>query len=276
MRHNDMTILVVTSEARGVKSLNTNLSQIKLAFFILLGLTTISITSFGFAYAFFKKARVQTLEKLVAMNHLSILTEHSIINDVSMKKYNDKLKNVEINLLELQELLNKRGIDKELSVGGEFEPVNRLSMSYIDFLNDDILRLSEVFENVPLGSPVNGKINSGYGYRIDPLSKKMSFHAGVDIDAFNREPIKATAKGKVIHAGWYHSLGKTVKIKHEDNYQTVYAHLAKVKAKRGDTVRFGDVIGLAGSTGRSTGPHLHYEVIKGGKKVDPKNYIYLK
>ncbi len=86
----------------------------------------------------------------------------------------------------------------------------------------------------------------------------------------------ATADGVVTKASWHSSYGKTVVIKHEDSYETLFGHLSKITVKEGESIKVGDVIGKAGSTGRSTGTHLHYEVIKDGKRVNPKQFLSLK
>lgn len=86
----------------------------------------------------------------------------------------------------------------------------------------------------------------------------------------------ATADGLVSKAGWHHSYGKTVVIDHEDGYETLYGHLSKITVKEGQKVTVGEVVGEAGSTGRSTGTHLHYEVVKNGERIDPSTYLSLK
>lgn len=99
---------------------------------------------------------------------------------------------------------------KELSIGGEFIPADRLSSSYLDILEKDIDKLMDIIKTVPIGKPLSGKINSGFGYRKDPINSRLAFHLGVDIDAYWGKPVIVTADGVVRHAGWYKGYGKTI------------------------------------------------------------------
>lgn len=132
---------------------------------------------------------------------------------------------------------------------------------------------------IPAIQPVSNKnlkrVASGFGYRIDPLYKDSRLHAGLDFSAPTGTPIYATADGEVQIAGFNtDGYGNKVVINHGYGFQTLYAHMVRVKAKVGQSVKRGEVIGYVGSTGKSTGPHLHYEVIKRGTKVDPVYYFY--
>lgn len=105
--------------------------------------------------------------------------------------------------------------------------------------------------------------------RFHPILKKRVPHLGTDYAARRGTPVWATARGRVVHAGWKGSYGKMVEIEHPNGYRTRFAHLSRVKVRRGQSVDQRDVIGLVGSTGRSTGAHLHYELIKRGRHIDP-------
>lgn len=114
---------------------------------------------------------------------------------------------------------------------------------------------------------VGGRISSGYGTRWGRL------HAGIDIAGVKDRTIKAADNGKVTTAGYHRSYGNHVVIDHDNGFQTLYAHMSSISVKKGDVVRKGDKIGVMGSTGHSTGIHLHFEVIKNGRKVNPSNYL---
>lgn len=132
---------------------------------------------------------------------------------------------------------------------------------------------------IPAIQPVNNKdlsrVASGYGYRVDPVYKVTKFHAGLDFTAPQGTPIYATADGVVkeadYNAGGY---GNHVIINHGYGYETLYGHMVRIKVKTGQKISRGEVIGFVGSTGKSTGPHCHYEVHKGGEPVDPVYYFY--
>ena len=121
--------------------------------------------------------------------------------------------------------------------------------------------------------PVRGWVTSNYGYRISPFTGKRDFHAGLDISTRTGTPIKVTADGVVTYVGRNGGYGKLVTVNHGHGMVTRYAHLSKYKVKKGSKVKRGDVIGLVGNTGRSTGPHLHYEVLVSGTRTNPKHYI---
>ena len=132
---------------------------------------------------------------------------------------------------------------------------------------------------IPAIQPVSNKdltrIASGFGYRIDPVYKVTKFHAGLDFTAPQGTPIYATADGVVKEADYNAGgFGNHVLISHGYGYETLYGHMYRIKAKVGQKISRGEVIGYVGSTGKSTGPHCHYEVHKGGDPVDPVYYFY--
>lgn len=122
-------------------------------------------------------------------------------------------------------------------------------------------------------APVEGAITSPFGMRTDPFSDTRKSHSGIDIEANKGEKIKAAADGEVILAGVSKVYGNYLKIKHNNGLVTLYAHCSKIIASKGQKVRQGDIIAEVGSTGASTGSHLHFEVIKAGKAVNPIDYV---
>lgn len=117
--------------------------------------------------------------------------------------------------------------------------------------------------------PVPGRISSGYGWRTHPITRRRQFHTGVDIAASYGTPVRAGGDGRVIFTGWRGGYGNVVIIDHGDKVTTIYAHLSSIRVSEGTVVKAGQVIGRVGSTGFSTGPHLHFEVRVDGKHVDP-------
>jgi hypothetical protein len=132
---------------------------------------------------------------------------------------------------------------------------------------------------LPAIQPVMNKnlkyMASGYGWRIDPVYHTRRFHAGMDFTAPTGTNIYATANGSVMSAGWKQGYGNCVEINHGFGYVTLYGHMSAIKVRMGQPVKRGDVIGLVGSTGKSTGPHLHYEVHLRGEIMNPANYYYM-
>ena len=120
--------------------------------------------------------------------------------------------------------------------------------------------------------PVSGRISSKFGRRKDPLTGVLlTFHKGIDISCPKGTEIKAAQDGIIYEAKYSNSYGKLMILKHKNNLYTYYAHQSRFKKKKGDHVNKGDVIGYVGSTGASTGPHLHFEIRKGGKPINPLN-----
>ena len=148
---------------------------------------------------------------------------------------------------------------------------------------DEIERLaankSELIAAIPTIQPIKNKdltrVASGFGYRIDPFTKKRRFHYGMDFTAKRGTPVYATGNGIVKRADNRSSgYGKHIRIDHGFGYVSLYAHLTKYNVRRGQKVKRGDIIGYVGNTGRSAGPHLHYEILKDKKKINPLNFYY--
>lgn len=126
---------------------------------------------------------------------------------------------------------------------------------------------------VPSGWPVQGRLVSPFGMRLDPFLGVSTFHSGVDISCNVGMPIIVSGDGVVRLADWMNGYGKTVAVDHGDGKETYYAHLSSINVIPGQNVYRGQVVGRCGSTGRSTGPHLHYEVRQGGAPVNPYTYL---
>ncbi|MEA1964265.1 MAG: M23 family metallopeptidase [Candidatus Aerophobetes bacterium] len=136
-----------------------------------------------------------------------------------------------------------------------------------------IQKKRELFASTPNIFPIQGWISSGFGWRKNPFSKKREFHSAIDIVAPWGTEVRAAAQGKVIFAGWKDGYGLSVKIKDGYGYETVYGHFSRILVKRDSWVKKGEIIGRVGSTGRSTGPHLHFEVWHNRKAVNPLNLM---
>ena len=147
---------------------------------------------------------------------------------------------------------------------------------------DEILQLAKTqevrMENIPAIQPVLNKdlkhMASGYGWRIDPVYHIRRFHEGMDFSAPVGTDIFATGNGTVSYVGWRQGYGETVEIEHGFGYRTRYAHCSKLLVREGQKVKRGDVIALVGNTGKSTGPHVHYEVHYQGVPIDPRNFYF--
>lgn len=169
------------------------------------------------------------------------------------------------------------------AAGGQFDSEFSQLFSSWEDLDDggtigrsgEIIAAPRASVSVPSRMPVSGvKLTSGYGMRNHPILRKRARHKGVDLAAKSGTPVYATADGLIGKAQRFSSYGNYVQIEHGGELQTRYAHLKSYTVRAGDMVHKGDLIGYVGSTGRSTGPHLHYEVRVSGEAVDPVPYMF--
>jgi murein DD-endopeptidase MepM/ murein hydrolase activator NlpD len=173
--------------------------------------------------------------------------------------------------------------DAELlrNVNNKLDMLERLIYSQIksyDYLRDQAAMLDQRVAHIPAIQPVSEKylrvMASGYGYRVDPVYGTKKFHEGMDFSAPQGTPVYATGDGTVIHSSWESAYGNLIEINHGYNYVTRYAHLSEILVHNGQSVKRGDLIGKVGNTGKSTGPHLHYEVRLRGEPQNPVNYYF--
>ena len=136
-------------------------------------------------------------------------------------------------------------------------------------------QLERAIDSTPLGVPVGDtyRLSSNYGRRIDPVTGRPATHTGLDFAAYRLAPVAAAAPGQVTFVGWRGGYGRVVEIDHGHGFKTRYGHLQRATVQRGDTVAFGEQVGQMGSTGRSTGDHLHYEVWFKGQHYDPTEFL---
>uniref|UniRef100_A0A7C4XEY3 M23 family metallopeptidase n=1 Tax=candidate division WOR-3 bacterium TaxID=2052148 RepID=A0A7C4XEY3_UNCW3 len=141
-------------------------------------------------------------------------------------------------------------------------------------LENKLVRNFDLWSRIPTINPVPGaEVSSGFGYRVDPFTGEVRMHEGLDMSAPTGTPVYATGDGVVTFADWNMGYGYVVEIDHGYGFVTRYAHLSKILVKEGELVKRGQMIGRVGATGRAICPHLHYEVIVAGIKVNPINYI---
>ncbi|MBN1783392.1 MAG: peptidoglycan DD-metalloendopeptidase family protein [Alphaproteobacteria bacterium] len=183
-------------------------------------------------------------------------------------------------------LIGKLKAEERVSIGGPFVPLKEdklpsenLTKRYNDVRDKVNLweGLSKVKEMLPLGNPVEKmRVTSSFGSRSDPFTGKAAMHGGIDFAGKIGKPLYAVAAGHVSRAGLRGAYGYAVEIDHGLGFSTLYAHLSKITVKVGDEVNERDIVGLAGSTGRSTGVHLHYEVRYNGRPINPYAFVKAK
>ena len=169
------------------------------------------------------------------------------------------------------------------ATGGPFVPLTLRSdagaferqLYRINVARAHVERLTRTLGAVPVRKPILGEIDlsSGFGVRSDPFLGRPAMHTGLDFRSSIGDPVRATANGTVETAGWNGGYGKMVEIDHGNGFSTRYGHLSEIDVKVGQQVKIGQIVGRVGSTGRSTGPHLHYETRIDGDAVDPQKFL---
>lgn len=212
------------------------------------------------------------------------------IRNVLAEKKSQNLDNQWISALKLPEI--NLSMMSCLPSGGPAEPFIQTSMgdaaadaiarvssqlpstsAVLEMLRENAVKYQRIINHTPSLWPVKGLISSAFGYRLHPVTGQWRMHEGLDIASAYATPICATGAGVVIYAGEKGGYGYTVMIDHDYGMKTLYAHMSKILVQRGSRVDKGDHIGLVGSSGVSTGPHLHYEVWQDGSPVNPLNYL---
>lgn len=214
-------------------------------------------------------------KKKLTVKDAQIQSISTIIDTTYLKT---AFKQIDSNLYAIDRSLAARGLGglKVKNVGGgrglemaDIEEFVNYYKSYTKHVEDKLLFF-------PLGLPSDGEQTSGFGYRRDPLMPdSLESHFGLDFRGNMGDSIRTTADGVVRLAGFNGGYGNCVIITHSNGYETLYGHMSKILVKEGDRVQSSDKIGLVGSTGRSTGPHVHYEVLYNGMKINPAKHLKL-
>ncbi|MEO6290138.1 MAG: M23 family metallopeptidase, partial [Ginsengibacter sp.] len=201
-----------------------------------------------------------------------------VISKVDTNAIREKFTKIDKDLSTINGFLKARGVKPVFKgpQGGEAESgilsTEEISDFYDGYLNRIIYNLSYT----PLGLPFPGTITSSFGHRENPFGgDNIETHKGLDIKGPSGSPVKAMAKGNVAFAGPRGGFGNCIILKHGNGFETLYGHLSKITVSLGQKIDIGQQIGKIGSTGRSTGPHLHYEIHRNGEKINPQSFLTL-
>lgn len=236
----------------------------------------VSILMFLVGTTYMFSVSVRTMEYYSMKEQLSVVTAHY----QEMKSTMHSLKLAEAEFRKLFGLKSKKDV-LEAAVFADtgtldMDTLNRQiheAMESTADIRNYIKDQKDIYQATPAGWPVAGAISSGYGHREHPMSGKPSFHSGLDISVPHGTHVKATADGIVSFSGWTAGSGNTVVIEHGHGFSTAYAHNKQNLVKVGQRVKRWEAIALSGSTGVSTGPHVHYEIWKNGHHVNPAAYL---
>src|SRR4051794_9785837 len=221
--------------------------------------------------------RLTTSLDQVERRQIAALSALEETMDSRMRRMRGVVSDLGLNLANLEAAVPRT------AMGGPFVPVKLTASSgpfekqlyRINSTRAEMDRLNRTLALVPYRKPVIGEVEftSGFGVRSDPFLGRPAMHTGLDFRAASGDPVRVTANGKVVSAGWSGGYGRMIEVDHGNGLATRYGHLSEIGVKIGEQVKIGQVIGLVGSTGRSTGPHLHYETRIDGEAVDPQKFL---
>lgn len=228
-----------------------------------------------------KIKNLETSVQKLEMSEMEILNKVEKLSETEAKKIKEAISNINGSIKKQKQYFNPLAGGKKDGAGGTFEPAPEVDnpelskkMQDVFLKIDDLTYMREMIKAVPIGKPIsNYHISSTFGHRSDPFNNKSATHKGLDMASHKGNIIRVCADGKVTRAEWMTGYGQILEIDHGNGFKTKYAHLNKMYVKKGQNVLKGDKIGEVGSTGRSTGPHLHYEVLFNGINVDPGAFI---
>jgi murein DD-endopeptidase MepM/ murein hydrolase activator NlpD len=234
------------------------------------------ITMFLVGTAFVASVSIRTVEYHGMKQKLETITSHY----EEMQSTMSSLKKAEADLRHLFGLKTK----KEVLLAADFTDSGSLDMEALKVqinaaiesaadIKKFLAEQKDLYLATPMGWPADGSISSGYGARNHPLTGFPGFHSGVDISIPDGSPVRSTAEGVVSYSGWTARSGYTVVVEHGHGFRTAYAHNRKNLVRVGQRVQRDEVIAVSGSTGNSTGPHVHYEIWKNGRHVNPSGYL---
>lgn len=270
MRNHKTSILIINTEGKRSKPMlvPTRLLLHWKRYFALLVLTILCL-AVALGFTVFHRTSEIYKDEIAKADRIKTL--------VNIPKAQQTFQSIDENIFRINKLLKSRGlVEMNIENMGGPENIDVVKINELaDFYKEQLDELEKTIKSVPIGNPtLYNKVISKFGYRRNPFTGHgAEYHSGIDIKGPKGAAIKTTADGVVEFAGWYGGYGNCVIVKHENNLKTLYAHLSEVSVKENQKIICGHIVGKLGSTGRSTGPHLHYEVIKNNEKVNPSDFF---
>ena len=276
-RNDGLSFIVCCNKFGWTRSWGISRGRLQLSLGIVGTFVLGAVFSFFFSYKFYGEVETIRAEKQEEINELLNAVEGMSLDIIVDKKLEDKfIKRVlrlEKKLVSMEKRLSTKKQRRTPQIGGRGFRADDIGDDYFNAVEKDIDRLADTLAVIPFGKPVSSGISSRYGYRKNPFSEAREFHGGIDFRGKLGTEVVATADGVVDKAKSVKGYGKHIVIKHKKGYKTLYGHLSKIEVTKGQRVVAGEKIGEIGSTGRSSGPHLHYEIIKHRRRINPSKYI---
>ena len=271
------TILFVNKNARGLKPVQVSSKLIANWKKYLAGLFFIFLSLIGIII-YLTANNIQQNKLQMALSK-KLHSMHTLVAEVDTGAMRKKFTSIDKELSGINAFLKARGIRTVFKEpqGGEADNDILSTDEISDFYEKYLDRIVYNISYTPLGLPYQGAITSTFGHRENPFGgPDVETHKGLDISGPMGAPVKAMAKGEVEFAGARGGFGNCIILKHGNGFETLYGHLSKILVRAGQQIDIGQQIGNIGSTGRSTGPHLHYEVHRNGEKMNPQSFLTLR
>jgi len=278
------TVIIVDKKRGGSKTLQVKTKHISRLKHYVAGILAIIMFLTGIIFYLRSENKQQEQEKQQLMAQVTKLKGQIPPPVAPVKPQTNTAQNyiqaIEGKLQTINSYLKKRGLKgfstKDIGGNGNAEESKLTDNEKYSLYDEYLDRLLHAVAFTPMGYPRISSLTSIFGYRSDPFDPEHAeFHPGIDFKGEKGDEAKCTANGRVESAGWYGGYGNCVRIMHANNIETLYGHLSRITVKVGQEVTAGQKIGEVGSTGRSTGTHLHYEIRKNGKPINPVSYLSL-
>jgi len=276
-RNDGLSFIVSCNKFGWTRSWDISREQLHMALGLVGAFLVGALFSFFFSYSLYGEAEEVRAQKEAEITELldavAGMSQDIIVDKRIEDKFIKRVLRLEKKLASMEKKLSTKRQRRTPAIGGRGFRASDIGDDYFDAVERDIDRLADTLAVIPFGKPASGGISSRYGYRKNPFSEAREFHGGIDFRGKVGTEVVTTADGVVEKAKYVKGYGKHVVIKHKKGYKTLYGHLSKIEVKKGQRVVAGEKIGEIGSTGRSTGPHLHYEIIRYGRRLNPSKYM---
>ena len=283
VKPSDISTVIIVNKNSEPKTLRVKTKHISRLRHYAVGIVSVIMLLSGVIIYLRSQNNSEEAEKKQLMAQITKLKDAIPVAAAEVKKGDEAqtyIQSIEGKLQKINDYLRKRGLKgfSTAAVGGNGNSeASKLTNNEAYSLYDEYLtRLVHTVAFTPMGYPHISSLTSYFGYRSDPFdSSDAEFHPGIDFKGNKGDDARCTANGRVVFAGWAGGYGNCVRIAHANSYETLYGHLSRISVNVGQEVTVGQKIGEVGSTGRSTGTHLHYEIRKNGKAINPISYLTL-
>lgn len=279
----EISTVIIVNKSREPKTLqikSKHLSHLKHYAAILAGVILVLVGSIVYLRSQNQQQEQEKDRLMAQISKLKIAVPPTVVEPKKTGDAQNYIQSIEAKLQKINDYLKKRGLKgfstKAVGGNGNAEAAKLTDEEAYSLYDEYLSRLVHSVAFTPMGYPRISSLTSMFGYRSDPFnSASAEFHPGIDFRGAKGDEAHCTANGRVVFAGWYGGYGNCVRIAHANNYETLYGHLSRITVKVGQDVVVGQKIGEVGSTGHSTGAHLHYEIRLNGKPVNPIKFLTL-